>query len=176
MKKLLFCLLLIMSFVLFAGCGSSKTTAEGKTDTTPAEVDESLVVINGLEFHLDKEGSFNGLNYIIPGDFAEAEHPVYIQYSYRQEDGVNLLFYRVFAYPGKDITYAINDLGLDANIPLTDGKTDNIEYKVYEEPRDDGGTIHFYFIDHGDTFYTLNFVSKYDIQDFEQKILNSVKF
>ena len=142
-------------------------------------VDESLVKINGLEFHLNKEEEFKGLKYAISEDFTKAEHDIaipYIQYSYRQEDGTNLLFLRIFYYENKDNNYALKDLGKDENVTLVDDKTDNIEYKVYEEPREDGGTIHFYFINKDGNTYAINFVSKYDIKDFETKVINLLEF
>ena len=64
----------------------------------------------------------------------------------------------------------------DGNITFIDGKTDNIEYKYYPQPRDDGGTIHYYLINKDGNLYVINFVSKYDIKDFEEKVLNSIKF
>ena len=51
-----------------------------------------------------------------------------------------------------------------------------MEYKLYEEPRNDGGTIHFYFVNRDETTYVFNFVSKYDIKDFENKVIKSVNF
>ena len=165
--------LLIISMFILTGCGKkNENETEEKTET----VDETLVKINGLEFHLNKDKSFKDIKYMVSEDFQEADHGNYIQYNYYQEDQTNLFFYRVFYYENKGINDAIADLGLDTNISLTDGKTDNIEYKSYEKPRDDGGTIHFYFILKGDEIYTLNFISKYDIKDFEEKVLNSVKF
>ena len=178
-KKILFIslisLVLIVGLFVLTGCGAKN---EGEENNTEEPVDESLVKINELEFHLDKEEEFKGIKYAISEDFIKAEHDIsipYIQYSYRQEDGTNLLFLRIFYYENKDNNYALNDLGKDENVTLVDGKTDNIEYKVYEEPREDGGTIHFYFINKDGSTYAINFVSKYDIKDFENKVLNSIK-
>ena len=139
-------------------------------------VDESLVTINGLEFHLNKETSFKDLKYTIVEDFKESNMDRYIQYNYYPENQSNLLFFRIFYYKGQKNDYAIKDLGLESNITLTDGKTDNIEYKFYESPRDDGGTMHFYFINKDGDTYALSFISKNDIKDFEEKVIKSVKF
>ena len=147
-----------------------------KNEQPTPVVDETLVTINGIEFHLNKETSFKNINYTIVEDFKEVDHDRYIQYNYYQEDSTNLLFFRVFYYSNQGNDIAIKDLGLDSNISLTDGKTDNIEYKYYASPRDDGGTMHFYFINKDGDTYTLNFVSKYDIKDFEDKVVKSVKF
>ena len=87
-----------------------------------------------------------------------------------------MLFYRVFYYEGKDNATAIKDLGLDEGITLTDGKNDSVEYKFYENPRNDGGTMHFYFINRDGNTYVVNFVSKYDIKDFENKVVKTIKF
>ena len=177
-KKVLFIGLIIfvlaIGLFILTGCGA-KNEEENKSEEI---VDESLVKINGLEFHLDKEEEFKGIKYVTSEDFAKAEHDItipYIQYNYLQEDTTNLLFFRLFYYENKDNNYALKDLGKDGNITLVDGKTDNIDYKVYEEPREDGGTIHFYFINKDGNTYVANFVSKYDIKDFETKVLNSIK-
>ena len=176
MKKTVF-LIIVLVMVLFAGliiltgCGSTKD----ENEVTQA-VDETLVKINNLEFHLDKETSFKDVKYTISGDFKEANFDSYIQYYYYQEDNTNLLFFRIFDYNGKNNDEAIKDLGFEGDVTLTDGKTNNIEYKYYAKPRDDGGTIHFYFINKDGHLYVVNFVSKYDIKDFETKVLNSIKF
>ena len=164
-------IILTIGLFILTGCGSKNNTEEKEEP-----VDNTLIKINGLEFHLDKEKSFKNIKYMVSEEFKEADHDNYVQYNYYQEDQTNLFFYRIFYYENKGIDDAIADVGLDSNISLIDGKTDNIEYKFYEEPRDDGGTIHFYFILKGDDIYTLNLISKYDIKDFEQKVLNSVKF
>ena len=168
--------MLIALMLAMAGCGSSK---EEETEPEPPIEDGTLVVINGLEFDLKKEASFKDLHYIITEDFREIEHDEftpYIQYDYRQEGESNLLFFRVFYYQDKGFDAAISDLGLESNIELTDGSTENIEYKLYAQPRDDGGTIHFYFINNDDSTYVLNFVSRYDIAAFEEKVLGSMHF
>ena len=87
-----------------------------------------------------------------------------------------MLFLRFFYYKGQGNDVALKDLGLEGDIELTDGSTENIEYKYYAKPRDDGGTIHFYFINKDGNTYAINFVSKYDINDFEEKVVKSLKF
>ncbi len=175
-KKLLITLIILMftlAMIILTGCGAKKETAE-----EAASADESLVKINGLEFHLDQEKEFKGIKYIISGDFAEVDHDMplpYIQYNYYQEDSTNLLFFRVFYYEGKNFDYAINDLGIE-DVTLSDGKTDNVEYQFFAQPREDGGTINYYFINKDGNTYVVNFISKYDIKDFEQKVMNSIKF
>lgn len=139
-------------------------------------VDESLIKINDNEFHLDKKMAFHDLEYTIVEDFKEVNNWNYVQYNYYQDDSSNLLFFRIFFYEGKGNDEASKDLGLGSGISFNDGKTDNIEYKSYFEPRDDGGTIHFYFINKDGNTYVLHFVSKYDIKDFEGKVLKSIKY
>ena len=161
-------LMLAIGLFILAGCGAKK-------EAEP--VDETLFKINGLEFHLDQEKEYKGMKYVISGDFKKAEYEIgipCIQYNYYQEDGTNLLFFRIFFYEGKTNEDAVKDLDLGA-ITLTEGKTDNIEYKLYEEPRDDG-TIHFYFVNKDNNTYVINFVSRYDIKDFEEKVMKTIKF
>ena len=159
-----------------SGCSSSEE--EVIIDDQPV-TDDTLVVINGLEFHLDKETSFKDLYYVITEDFREIEHDEftpYVQYDYRQEDDTNLLFFRVFYYQDKGFDDAIADLGLEGNIEFKNGSTGNIDYQLYAEPRDDGGTIHFYFIDREGSTYVLHFVSRYDIAQFEEKVVSSLHY
>ena len=174
---LLLILLLVGLFIL-TGCGTEEEVKknENNEQTTSAVVDETLVKINDLEFHLDKETSFKDVKYTVVSDFKEANFERYIQYNYYQKDNTNLLFFRIFDYGTKSNEEAISDLGVDGNITFIDGKTDNIEYKYYPQPRDDGGTIHYYLINKDGNLYVINFVSKYDIKDFEEKVLNSIKF
>ena len=169
-KKVLLSILICTVLLIVVGCSNSESNKKEE------KVDETLFTINNLEFHLDKDSEFKNIKYIISKDFKEVIHDRYIQYNYYQDDSTNLLFYRIFYYQNKDTKYAINDLGLDKNIKMLDGKTDNINYKYYFTPRYDGGTIHFYFINKGKDLYVLNFVSKYDIKDFEEKVLNSINF
>lgn len=189
MKKNIFFIGLIVIMLAIGvfsltGCESKKEEVEENKEEiveqvaeqpTPV-VDETLVKINGLEFHLNKETSFKDIKYTIVEDFKEVNQERYIQYNYYQEDKTNLLFFRIFYYNNKGNDVAIKDLGIESNITLTDGKTDNIEYKYYEEPRNDGGTKHFYFINKDGSTYVLSFVSKYDIKDFEDKVVKSINF
>ncbi len=171
-KKLISILLVCTLLFAFAGCGKEKGGSEEKPDN-------NSFTINGLTFELDEETSFEGLYYSITGDFRAIDHYEfipYIQYDYRQEDGSNLLFFRVFYYEGKDVSYALGDLGIDKSITFEDGKNDDVEYKLYKEPRDDGGTMHYYFLRHGDNTYVVNFVSKYDISGFEDKVVKTLHF
>ena len=168
--------MLVALMLVMAGCGSPK---EEIVEPEPQETDETLVVINGLEFHLDKEAFFKGLRYIITEDFREIEHDEFtpsVQYDYRQEDDSNLLFFRIFYYQDKSFDAAIKDLGLEGDIELKDGSTGNIVYSLYAEPRDDGGTIHFYFVDKDESTYVLQFISRYDIAAFEEKVMSSMHF
>ena len=173
-KKIVFLSLIIMMLVtelfILTGCKSKK----GGESAQP--VDETLVKVNGVDLHFTKEASFKKLKYTIAGDLREEKYPRYIQYSMYQEDQTTLLFFRIFYYEGRDNNFAIKDLGIGGDVTLTDGKTDNIEYKFYPYSQNDGGTMHLYFVNKDGNTYVLNFVSKYDIKDFEERVLNSVKF
>lgn len=179
-NKVLFTGIIITTLVAvllsLTGCEKKEDVKEEKKEEKQQVVDETLVKINGLDFHLNKEATFKNIKYTIVGDFKEADHNHYIQYSYAQEDKSNLLFFRIFFYENQGTDTAIRDLGLDSGIALTDGKNDNVEYKYYAAPRTDGGTMHYYFINKDGSTYTLNFVSKYDIKDFEEKVVKSIKF
>ena len=175
MKKTISILLVLAMLFAFAACGKGK----GENDPEPQPADETAFTVNGLEFHLDTEKEFKGLHYVISGDFREVEHDEftpYVQYNFLQEDDSNLLFYRIFYYKGKGTDHAKTDLGLEKDIKLTDGENEDLEYKMYAQPRDDGGTIHYYFLSKDGNTYVVNFVSKYDIADFEQKVVKSLKF
>ena len=182
MRKKIFLVLLLVTIlvtglVILTGCGSKEEVKKNENkEQTTAVVDETLVKINNLEFHLDKETSFKDIKYTIVSDFKEANFDRYIQYNYYQEDNTNLLFFRIFDYGTKSNEEALADLGIEGNVTLTDGKTENIEYKYYAKPREDGGTIHFYLINKDGNLYVINFVSKYDIKDFEEKVVKSIKF
>lgn len=170
---LLLAALLALSVI---GCGGAK---EGQKEEAPA--DETLFSINGTQFHLDTEKSFNGLGYSISSGFREVIHDEgfsapYVQYDCLQRDGTNLLFFRIFYYKGGDAAAAAADLGLDAGLAFTDGKTENIDYQLYTEPRDDGGTMHFYFVRKDSDTWAVCFISRYDIEEFEHKVMESVRF
>ena len=145
-------------------------------EEAPLVVDDTHFSINGQEFELDTKKEFEGLKYKISKEFRELKFDVYthyVQYDYLLEDG-NLLYYRVFHYTDKDADAAAQDLGLE-NYAFTDGKTDNVEYKYYAEPRNDG-TMHFYFITKDTDTYVIHLASKYDIKEFEEKALKTIGF
>lgn len=189
MKKKVFIILILviviaLGLLVLSGCENKDKTKENEVEKTeneeiqniPVVADESLVKINDLEFHLDKESTFKDMKYVVVGDFKEANLDRYVQYNYYQEDNTNLLYFRIFYYEGKSVEEVINDLGIEGETIFTDGQTERLEYKLLEDPRDDGGTIHYYFINKDDSIYVLNFVSKYDIKDFENKVVSTVKF
>lgn len=164
MKKIL----VVLMIVLFAVIGCVKKEVSIEKDNL------SMVKINGTEFEINKETEFKDLEYTIVEDFRELIFDKYVQYEYRQEDNKNLLFFRVFYYKNKDNEAARKDLGIEDNLKYEDGKTDNIEYKMIDTHRTDG-TIHFYFINKDEDTYVINFVSQYDIQDFENKVMKTIK-
>ena len=178
MKKIKYLVLILCIGLLFTGCGKGKDVDVDVNEPEKKEevVDETLVKINGLEFHLDKESSFKKIKYTTIKDFSESNMDHYVQYRYTQEDGTNLLFFRIFYYSKKDNNAARKDLGIENKYKFEDGKTDNIEYKSIKESRDDGGIKDYYFINKDKDTYVLSFISKYDIKDFETKVLKSVKF
>ena len=178
----LIAVLLIGLFVL-SGCVKKEENkgneVEKKNETveaTPQVVDDSLVKINGLDFHLDKEATFKDMNYLTVSAFKEASFGRYVQYNYYLEDNSNLLYFRIFYYNGKSEDEIIQDLGYDKDkLYSEEGKTDNIEYKFFDT-KDDGGSMHLYFVNKDDATYVLNFASKYDIKDFEDKVVKTIKF
>ena len=182
MKKALSIILIIA--ILFAalfvltGCGEKKEEVNETKVEEVKPVDETLITINGLEFHIDQDKEFKGLNYKVVGDFKEVNQDLfttYVQYNYLTDDG-NLLYFRIFYYEGKTKEDAVQDLGIEGDIIYTDGKTNDVDYKFYGPARDDGGTMHYYFIEHEGNTYAITFTSKYDIKDFEEKVMKSVKF
>ena len=169
-------LLIGLILVMLSGCLLGLTGCRAKKEESKEVVDESLIKINGKEFKLDTETTFKDVSYITSADFQKADFNRFIQYYYQDKEDGNLLYFRIFYYKNLDITAAFADLGLDKTIALTDEKTDNFEYKSYVEPRNDGGTIHCYFVDYKGSTYVISFISKYDIKDLETKIMKSVKF
>lgn len=161
MKKKCIIILLVLVLFIITGCGN--------------KVDESIVKVNDVELHIDKRNEFNGIKYMITDDLKEARFDQYVQYYLYQESGSNLLFFRIFFYKDKDIKYIKKDLAIDTNLAEINGKTDNVDYIFIDTKRNDG-TIHFYIIKKDNVSYVVNFVSKYDINDFENRILNSISF
>ena len=170
-------LLLFILLVLFSISGCNKKT--NKEEPTKKEetkvVDKTLVKVNDVDLHINSEKEFKGLKYTISEELKEAEFDNYIQYYLYQEQGPNLLFFRIFYYQNKDSEYIRKDLAIDANLTEEKGKNDNIEYTLIDTKRTDG-TIHFYLIEKDNKTYVIHFVSQNDIKDFEQNVLNSIKF
>ena len=175
MKKR-YLLLFILLLVLFSITGCNKKT--NKEEPTKKEetkvVDKTLVKVNDVDLHINSEKEFKGLKYTISEELKEAEFDNYIQYYLYQEQGPNLLFFRIFYYQNKDSEYIRKDLAIDSNLTEEKGKNDNIEYTLIDTKRTDG-TIHFYFIKKDNTTYVINFVSQYDISDFEKLVFDSIK-
>ena len=174
-KKLLLCLLLLVSFFTLVGCGNKKEEKKEEENKEEEVVDKTLVKVNGVELHINKEKEFKGIKYTTTDDLKEATFDMYVQYYLYQESGPNLLFFRIFYYENKDMSYIKNDLAIDTSLVEETGKTDNIEYTLIDTKRTDG-TIHYYVVKKDNKSYVINFVSKYDIKDFEKLVLNSIKF
>jgi predicted small lipoprotein YifL len=174
-KKITLSLLVLVALFTITGCGSSKKESNDNKKEENVVVDETLVKVNDVELHINKEKEFKGIKYTITDDLNEAKYDQYVQYNLYQESGPNLLFFRIFVYEGKDHKYIRKDLAIDSTLKEEKGKTDNIEYSFIDSKRTDG-TIHFYIIDKGKKSYAINFISQYDIKDFETKVLNSINF
>ncbi len=160
-KKILFGLFILVLLLTITGCNNVK--------------DETLVKVNDVELHINKEKEFKNIKYTITDDLKEASFDHYVQYYLYQESGPNLLFFRIFFYKDKTHKDIRKDLAIDEKLIEEKGKTDNVEYNFIDTQRTDG-TIHFYIIDKDNTSYVINFVSQYDIKDFEKKVLDSIKF
>ena len=173
-KKIVLSIIILMLLFNFTGC-NNKTKELEKTKTKIKEVDESLVKVNEVELHINKEKEFKGIKYTITDDLKEANYNQYVQYYLYQDSGPNLLFFRIFFYENKAHDDIKKDLAIDSNLVEESGKTDNIKYIFIDTKRTDG-TIHYYIIDKNNTSYVINFVSQYDIKEFEEKVLNSIKF
>lgn len=162
----------VVGIVIAVNSGSEPAPEPEKT-----VVDEKAFEINGLKFRLDTEKEFEGIKYEISKDFREVKQDLYthyVEYRYMQEDDTNLLFFRIFHYPDKDLDTVINEFGIE-NPEISDAKINNIDYVVYNEPRDDG-TVHFYFTTSPNGVYAVHFASRYDIKDFETKVMKTLKF
>ena len=171
-KKIVLIIFAVILLFTITGCGNTKKELDNNKKEI---VDESLVKVNEVELHINKEKEFKGIKYTITDDLKEAVFDQYVQYYLYQDSGPNLLFFRIFYYEGKTHNYIRKDLAVDSSLPEENGKTDNVNYTYIDTKRTDG-TIHYYIIDSGKKSYVINFVSKYDIKDFEEKVLNSVKF
>jgi hypothetical protein len=176
MKKFKYLFAFLLVLTLLIGCTKKEEKKEDKKDPEPAPVvDETLVKINNLEFHLTKESSFDDIKFITAEEFKEARMDTYVQYNYLQENSKNLLFYRIFHYKNSTREAARDDLGIEAGLTFEDGKNDNLNYGLIDLKRTDG-TAHFYFINKDSDVYVVNFMSQYDIKDFENKVIKSLKF
>ena len=173
-RNIVLSLLVLLVLITITGCGSTKNKLS-KDQNKEEVVDETLVVVNGVELHINKEKEFKGIKYTITDDLKEAKFDQYVQYYLHQDSGPNLLFFRIFFYKDKTRKYIRNDLAIGSNLAEEKGKTDNVEYSFIDTKRTDG-TLHYYIIDKDNTSYVINFVSQYDIKDFEKKVLNSIKF
>ncbi len=169
MKKKILLSMLVILLLTLTGCGSTSDKNEEK------KVDKSVVEVNGIKLNINKEKEFKGIKYTITDDLSEANFDQYVQYYLYQDFGPNLLFFRIFYYENKNHSYIKNDLAIDNNLTEKQGKTDNVEYTFIDGNRTDG-TIHFYIIDKDNASYVINFISQYDIKDFESIVLNSIRF
>ena len=173
MKKNIKLLLLLFTLLfIFAGCNNLKNES---SNSNVEIINGNIVNVNGIDLHIDKEKEFKGIKYTITDDLKEVNQEKYVQYYLYQESGTNLLFFRIFYYEDKTKEYIKNDLAIDSSLIEEKGKTDNIEYTLIDTKRTDG-TIHYYIIQKDNVSYVVNFVSQYDINDFENIVLNSIEF
>ncbi len=174
-KKLVLLIIILLGLFTITGCSSTKEkTNNQKEKKEEQKIDDTLVTVNGVELHMNQEKEFKGIKYTITDDLKEADYDQYIQYYLYQDSGPNLLFFRIFYYEGKTRDEIRNDLAIDSSLIEEAGKTDNVNYTLIDTKRTDG-TIHYYMIDKDNITYVINFVSQYDIKDFEKKVLNSIK-
>lgn len=169
-KKIILFLFILIGLFTITGCGDNK-----KEEKEEKNIDKTVVKVNGVELHIDKEKEYKGIKYTITDDLKEAEFDQVMQYYLYQDSGPNLLFFRIFYYENKTHNDIREDLAIESNLTEEKGKTDNVEYTFIDSKRTDG-TIHFYIIEKDNISYVINFVSQYDIKDFEKIVLNSIKF
>ena len=168
-KKLLLSMIIIVGLLIFTGCGKPKN--ESNDNST----NNNIVKVNGIDLHLNKEKEFNGIKYTITDHLKEVNHDQYVQYYLYQDSGPNLLFFRIFYYENKSHDDIRKDLAIDSNLIEEQGKTNIVEYNFIDTKRTDG-TIHYYIIDKDNISYVINFVSQYDIKNFEKIVMDSIYF
>ena len=146
-----------------------------KNKSNDNSTNNNIVKVNGIDLHLNKEKEFNGIKYTITDDLKEVNHDQYVQYYLYQDSGPNLLFFRIFYYENKSHDDIRKDLAIDSNLIEEQGKTNIVEYNFIDTKRTDG-TIHYYIIDKDNISYVINFVSQYDIKNFEKIVMDSIYF
>ncbi len=171
---------MLLGLFAFTGCGKTTTIETTKTEKKEKVVDKTLFKIKGKEFHLDTDKEFKGLKYTVSKDFKEVNNITYsseyMQYNYQPDDEENYFYLRILYYEGKDINFAKNDyIGEEEQFEYKDVKINDIDAKMIDEGRTDG-TIHHYFITKDGNTFIVDFISQNDIKDFEEKVLESIKF
>ena len=175
-KKILFSLLIIVMIFTMIGC---KTTKKENNSNKESVVDKTLFKIKDKDFHLDTDEEFEGLKYKTSSEFKKVNNvtpsSTYVQYNYQPESSSNYFYLRILYYKNKDINFAKNDYVGEENLEYKDVTINNIDCKMIDEGRTDG-TIHHYFIIKDGNVYIIDFISQNDIKDFENKVLDTIRF
>ena len=142
---------LLLSMIIIVGLLIFTGCGKPKNESNDNSTNNNIVKVNGIDLHLNKEKEFNGIKYTITDDLKEVNH------DQKSHDDIR------------------KDLAIDSNLIEEQGKTNIVEYNFIDTKRTDG-TIHYYIIDKDNISYVINFVSQYDIKNFEKIVMDSIYF
>ncbi len=106
MKKKILFIVVILSFIVFYGCGKKE---EVKNETQVEQLAEDEVILENIKYKLEQDDSYYGINFKVASNFRKRDFGNAMNYFSEEIDGSSYFVTRIFYYKNKSIDYAIND-------------------------------------------------------------------
>lgn len=177
MKKKIIIIMLVISLFTITGCGSNKVENNNSSNSKNDVSDNNTVKIKDEEIKLNYDTNFNNMYFkenVSKFNTSTMGSNHVIQYV---KDGGVLFEIRMAYIENKTIEESKKEI----NFEVSSKKINNLEYQygIWETKNNEtGDTIyaHQYFYEFNGTTYTIVFMSKDNIDDFEKVFMNNVYF
>lgn len=169
-KKLKIFLVLIIIFACLIGCTSKKKKEEKVLNLLDDEV-----ILENINYKLDKEESEYGIKYRIASNFRKTSLTNAINYFSEDINDSPYFVIRIFHYKNKSIDYAIND-STESYDKKEDVKINNIDYTKVHFINYTKADVNIYFHKHNEDVYAFVFTSGLDLSRLEDIFLKSISY
>ena len=122
MKKKILFIVVILSFIVFYGCGKKE---EVKNETQVEQLAEDEVILENIKYKLDQDDSYYGINFKVASNFRKRDFGNAMNYFSEEIDGSSYFVTRIFYYKNKSIDYAQKEDDIENFIKLYLNKNNN---------------------------------------------------
>lgn len=169
-KKIILFLFLLSTLFVITGCGGSESGEN--TNGNNSSKGNEIVKVGKYDVKINKLGSFVEMKYKYPDSALASNAGTYNTIDYM--DKKDFVFrIGMYFFEGKTVEETMKETTLTSLEKITYGE---YTWNVYQGKQDDEKNVLSYITQVGSNSYTISFISDYDMKNFADTFMKSVKF